>query len=52
MNCGRRTRFILQVVFLIVFLPIAALIGKGILDLAASRAAEIERTMAMTRMVR
>lgn len=41
MDCGRRALFILQVSFLIMFLPIAALVGKGILELAASRAAEI-----------
>ena len=41
MDYGRRMLFIAQVVFLIVFLPSAFLIGKGVLDLAQRRVAEI-----------
>jgi len=41
MDYGRRMLFIAQVVFLIVFLPSAFLIGKGVLDLAQRRMVEI-----------
>lgn len=43
MDYGRRLLLILQVSFLIVFIPIAALIGKGILGAAEKRAVEIMR---------
>lgn len=49
MNYGRRLLFTMQVSFLIVFLPIAVLVGRGVLDLAKNRAAEIERATAVTR---
>jgi len=41
MDYGRRVLFIAQVVFLTAFLPSAFLIGKGVLDLAQRRVAEI-----------
>lgn len=49
MDYDRRLLFILRVSFLIAFIPITVLIGKGVLGLAFEREAEIEWVVQMTR---